>query len=107
MNNVNWLQLITALKAALTASGPSFITIAQIFGYETSVVEKLIALAVTILGFVLLVLEKTTLNVAKAAASLPGTEVKIDTNNESTPKVLVDAALGDAPGINPAINRKE
>lgn len=72
---MNWKQLFTALKAALAAGGPSIISLMQLFGYQSSDVEKVVAAVATVVGIVLLIIDKSAANMAKDAASVPGVQV--------------------------------
>ena len=89
MSSVNWKQLIIGLKAALAAAGPSIIAVMEIIGYQATQTEKIIALAVSVLGIVLVILEKTDLTMAKDAASVPG--LQVHANPQTAPKSVLEA----------------
>lgn len=87
----NWKQTLTALKAGLASGGPSIIAVMQMFGYQASDVEKVVALVTTVVGIVLLVIDKSDTALVKDAASVPGTCVHVDT--AVAPPAVVKAAL--------------
>ncbi len=74
----NWKQIFTALKAALATGGPSIISFMSVFGYSPSDAEKVVAGITTIVGIVLLILDKSDARLAKDAASLTGVQVHVD-----------------------------
>ncbi len=89
LQKFNWKIVFTALKTALATGGPSFIAVAQMLGYPASNVEKIIALATTVVGAILLIIDKTTTAMAVDAASIPG--VQVHANRLQAPAGVVEA----------------
>ena len=78
LKNFNFQMLFTALKAALLAIGPTVIAIMPMLGYAASDGERFVALATSIIGGILLLIEKTKAAMAIAAAGIKGTQVHVD-----------------------------
>lgn len=98
---------VTGLKGLLIAAGPTAIAVAQVIGYPTTELEKGIAVATTILGLVLTVLEKTPAAMVKDAKDIEGVQVHVDTsidpatNKPVAPESVVKLAEGPMPDVFP------
>lgn len=98
---------ITGLKGLLIASGPTAIAVAQMIGYPTTELEKGIAVATTILGLVLTVMEKTPAAMVRDAKDIQGVQVHVDTsidpatNKPVAPESVVKLANSPMPDVFP------
>lgn len=98
---VPWKQTITGLKASLVAAGPTIIQASQMMGYYPTEVEKGIGYALTIVGIVLLIMEKTSAAMVKDAKDIEGVQVHVNTKDPGTPASVVRLAEGPTPDVFP------
>jgi hypothetical protein len=97
-----WRQIFTALKGLLAAGGPAVLLIQQTLGYPPGEAEKIVAGLAALVGLILLVMDQSGTAVGKAAATVPGVQVHVDTTQESAaPEGLKAAARSDLPDVVP------
>lgn len=107
LNSIASKQFVTALKGLLVAAGPTVIQLAPTFGYDASAAERYLAAAVSVVGLVLLILDKSSTQIIADAAALPPAKQQQALGNipaeakvaiaEATPGVATVVVKDDAP----------
>lgn len=90
-------QTVIGLKGLLIAVGPTLIALGPTLGYEPSQIEKWIGTATTVIGLVLVVMEKSSTTIIGDAASLPPEkQVQALANISDANKITIAEAV---PGV--------